>query len=70
MLTGAPVPLLWLRVGWDDDGGARCHFSLPLHRLQQRSQPPGHSEGKVSALISASTCVRFLHMQPFALLIC
>lgn len=50
MRAGAPVPLLWFRAGWDDDGGARRHSGLPLHGLQQRSQPPGHPAGEVSAL--------------------
>lgn len=70
MCACAPVPLLWFRVGRDDDGGARRHSGLPLHCLQQRSQPPGHPAGEVSALNSANTCPLFLHLRTFDLVIC
>lgn len=55
MCAGASVPLFWLRVGRDDHGGAWRHSGLPLHCLQQRSQPAGHPAGEVSALNSANT---------------
>lgn len=50
MRARTPVPLFWLG-GWRDGyGGARRHTSLPFHRLQQQSQPRGHSKGKVRSL--------------------
>lgn len=55
MRARTPVPLFWLGGGRDDYGGARRHTSLPFHRLQQQSQPRGHSKGKVRSL------TRYIH---------